>query len=496
MSEPTSSPSQSRSQAADFSPAAPLPTAKIEPRRRFSWAWLLPALAVVFAAWLGYKAWLVRGVRITVQLDDGYGLKAGDDVRYRGIAVGKIDSVTVLPDLQSVFVAARLNNNSEHLARAGSRFWVVRPHLHLTRVEGLETLIGPRYLAVQPAPAELIAHAQAQRDFVGLSQPPAVEQIQPGDLEVILQAKQRGSLQPGAPITYRQTRVGTILSVGLNGDGSAVEARAHIQQPYVQLIRPNTRFWDVGGIQARFGLTGVSVEIESTEALLSGGVALATPPPDKAGGDIVRTGHRFSLSPAVESDWLEWQPMVAIGSSLLPPGVAPPSPLRATIGWKEGRWIKGQRTNHGWVLQTSEGLLGPADLLKPAEKADPDTTVLEIAGTVVPLNTAPAWEQNGLGLLKAEVVRTAWPASGRRSVREPEECLVIADPAEPPLPLATSRLTLKDDTWVIDPAISVSSNLHGACVVSRTDGKLLGFLIQQDDGPRVALLPPQALAVR
>ena len=94
MSEPTSSPSQSRSQAADFSPAAPLPTAKIEPRRRFSWAWLLPALAVVFAAWLGYKAWLVRGVRITVQLDDGYGLKAGDDVRYRGIAVGKIDSVT------------------------------------------------------------------------------------------------------------------------------------------------------------------------------------------------------------------------------------------------------------------------------------------------------------------------------------------------------------------------------------------------------------------
>src|SRR5262245_8283439 len=281
-------------------------------------------LAVLFAAWLGYQSWIKRGVLITIQLDDGHGLEAGDDVRYRGISVGTVESITVMPDLKGVLVTARLTSQSASLARSGSRFWVVRPQLELTRVQGLETLVGPRFLAVLPGNQQSTRHAPVWRDFVGLSEPPVVETILPGDLEIILQAPQRGSLRTGAPITYRQTRIGAILSVGLAGDSSAVEVRAHIDQPYVPLIRPNTKFWDVGGLSAKVGLTGVSIDIDSAESLLTGGVALATPPPEQAGGDVVRTGHRFVLVDKPEKEWSEWQPTVAIGSSLLPPGVAPP----------------------------------------------------------------------------------------------------------------------------------------------------------------------------
>ena len=462
----------------------------LKPERRFSWAWLLPLLALALATWLGCKAWSMRGRTITVQLDNGYGLKPGDEVRYRGIGVGKIDAVSVLPDLQGVLVSARLTSQSESLARVGSRFWVVRPQLHLTHVEGLETLVGPRVLAVLPgAPEAPGAALRRQSDFVGLSEAPIVESFQPGDLEIILQATQRGSLHAGAPITYRQTRVGTILSVGLAGDSSAVEARAHIEQPFVQLIRPQTRFWDVGGIQAKLGFTGVSIEVDSAEALLSGGVALATPPPGEAGNDIIRTGHRFKMVEKPDKDWLDWQPMIAIGSSLLPPGASPPSPLRATIGWKQGRWIKGQRSHQGWVLQTPEGLLGPADLLKPGEKADKDTVVLEVAGTIVPLGGPPVWERNGLALIKANVSPVQWPHDRSRKATGPEESLAIADSVGGPLPLTVSRLSPKNGEWIVDPAVPIDSSWHGACVVSRADGRLLGILLVDDaKGAKVALL--------
>src|SRR5438552_3437714 len=150
-----------------------MPVARLKPERRLSLAWLLPLGAVALAAWLGYRAWQLRGTAVAVHLEDGYGLKAGDDVRSRGIAVGTIDSIQLEPDLHNVLVQARLTSQAERLARAGSRFWVVRPQLELTRVQGLETLIGPRFLSVIPAADN--DNAPRQYHFVGLAEPPMIE---------------------------------------------------------------------------------------------------------------------------------------------------------------------------------------------------------------------------------------------------------------------------------------------------------------------------------
>ncbi len=477
-----------------------LPIATIKPERRVSFAWFLPLLALALAGYLGVRAWQQRGLPVEIYFTEGHGLMPGDEVRYRGITVGYVDDVTLAPDLQGVVVRARLTSQADQLARSGTRFWIVRPQIGLTRVAGLETIVGPRVLAVSPATTTTATtqHAgdddlQPQFSFVGLEQPPVVESIQPGDLEVVLHVSQRGSLHPGAPVMYRQFRVGTVMSVGLAGDGGAIEARLHIQKAYVPLIRSGTKFWDAGGMQAKLGLTGLSVEIESAEALLTGGVALATPPSAEA-GDMVRTGHRFLLAEKPDTQWLQWQPMIAIGNSLLPSGVPSPHPLRASIGWKQGRFFTGERSRHGWVLQTAEGILGPIDLLKPGEKADPATVVLEVAGTVVPLEQKPAWEHHGIGLLKTTMAAGV-PVWSQRRVRtpiQPEECLAIADPAAMPLPLAASRLTMRDDgaTWRIDASVPIDSSWHGACVVSRVDGQLLGIVLANGREPIVALLPP------
>ena len=458
-----------------------VPTAIVKPQRRISWAWIVPVLAAVAAGWLGVRAWSDRGVVVTVLLDEGHGIKPGDAVRYRGVTVGQVRAVELDGDSGGLRVTAGLRSEADNLARAGSRFWVVRPQFELSRIAGIETIVGPRYLTVLPG------HGPRQRHFVGLADPPVVETIEPGSLEIILTASEKRGLRRGAPVTYRQVRVGSVLSVGLTSDGGAVEARLHIDRAYVQLIRPATRFWVLGGLEASVGLTGVNVKIDTIETVLTGGVALATPP---GAGEVVRTGHRFALASDPPGGWLDWQPLVVIGSDLLPLGAPLPAPLRATIGWKQGMLISRRRSRQGWVLQTDAGLLGPTDLLVPDVEADQETTVLEVAGTVVPLGEPPMLNAGGVAVLEVRLRGPSWPADRLRRGGPPEDCLAVGDPTAPPLPLAAARLTAAADGWDVDPSVSLDESWHGAAVVGRADGRLVGLLLVNDGTGRVALLPP------
>ena len=472
--------------------SAALPRAVVRPERRPSLAWIVPVLAVVFAGWLVLAAWRERGVAVSVQLTKGHGLKVGDPVRYRGITVGEVRDLTLGRDLRVVEASVRLRPRATALARAGTRFWVVRPRLRLSGIEGLETLLGPRYLAVMPA-AVASGDAPRQREFIALAEPPVVTDVEPGDLEIVLEATRRGSVRRGAPVTYRQIRVGTVLSVGLASDGSIVEARVHIRTPYRSLIRSGTRFWDVGGVRADFGLGGLSVEIESLQDLLMGGIALATPGPDEAGSEV-HTGHRFPLDAEPEASWLEWEPNVPIGSSLLPPGSTRPRLLRASIGWKQGFIVKGTHTRRGWVLQTERGLLGPADLLAPqlGRTADRETIEIEVAGKSLPLEGEPAWTAGGLARLDATVSDRPWPQRLMRAASGPEDCIAVADPGAAPIPLAASRLVPVPGGWLVDAAVSIDALWHGAGVVSRADGRLVGILLVDNDDVRVALIETAA----
>jgi hypothetical protein len=132
-------------------------------------------------------------------------------------------------------------------------------------------------------------------------------------------------------------------------------------------------------------------------------------------------------------------------------------------------------------------------LLKPGPKAEQQTVVLEVAGTIAPLDQGLQWEQNGLATLKVDVAGPRWPANMIRQASEPEECLVIADPASSFLPIGAAKLSRADGSWTVDPSMSIDSSWQGACVVSRSDGKLIGILLIDDERGRIALLPEQAV---
>ena len=142
-------------------------------------------------------------------------------------------------------------------------------------------------------------------------------------------------------------------------------------------------------------------------------------------------------------------------------------------------------------MQTDRGLLGPEDLFRPqGRRVDRDSIVLEVAGEAVSLNDDPIWSHNGLAMIAANATHRRWPVARSRVAGEPEDCLVVADRAGPSLPLMAKHLTGVEDAWIIDSAISIDRRWHGASVLSRADGMLVGLLLVPDDGrASVGLLP-------
>jgi len=466
--------------------SADIPTAVIRPRRRVSLAWLIPIAALLLVGFLFWRAWSMQGMRITVSFTDGHHLRAGDEVRYRGVTVGEVESITLDQDLQGATATISLLRESQHLARQGAQFWIVRPSIGPSGVSGLDTIVGPRYIAVRPGAVD----APFRDHFIGLEYAPIVEEIQEGDLEIIVQSVTRGSLQAGGPVNFRGVRVGTVLSVHLASDGSAVEARLHIEKPYVPLVTDRSRFWDSGGLQLDMQLTGITLDVDSLEAAILGGVTFATP---ESAGAPVATGHRFTLYSSPEETWLGWRASLPIGNELLPAGSRIPEMERAALSW-ETSLLKIDKTRRGWVLSTERGLLGPADLLKIEEDAASGSSRLSVAGRNVPISTRAMWESQGLALINApDIGSDRWPGDRMRSASEPEDCLLMTAGTTNSMPLAAARLSMRDGFWKVDDSMSLDDRWHGACVLSRIDGMLVGMLLVTDGVGRVALLPQSFL---
>jgi paraquat-inducible protein B len=90
--------------------------------------------------------------------------------------------------------------------------------------------------------------------------------------------------------------------------------RVHLEAPYVDLVRTNSRFWNAGGFSFKVSLFGgAELKDTSLESLVTGGVAFATPD----GGPLAPaalSGAQFTLASEPNKDWLKWSPKIPIKS--------------------------------------------------------------------------------------------------------------------------------------------------------------------------------------
>lgn len=281
-----------------------------EPQRRLSAAWLVPLAVLFVVVWILIDTFHARGVEVVLKFPDGHGLGRGDMVRCRGIEIGVVGSVRL--DEEGVEVVLDLEPlAADRLAREGSRWWIVRPQVDWSRISGLDSIVGPRFIEVDP-PAELTQATESKTVFRGLEEAPILGQIAAGDLELVLVAENRGSLHTGSAVLYRGVQIGTILSTALADDSRGVIAKVLVREHFVPLVRSNSRFFQAGAFDLDVGFTGLRARLDSLETLFVGGVSMATP---TLPGDPVVSGQEFAVHSEPEDNWLEWRPRIELAPS-------------------------------------------------------------------------------------------------------------------------------------------------------------------------------------
>ena len=259
------------------------PSARLRPRSWFSWVWIVPAVAAAIVIGLAVRALVDRGPLITISFTDAEGLQAGETrIRHKDVDLGTVESVFLTRDMSHVVVQARMQRAAASHLTAATRFWIVRPRLGFGGVSGLSTLVSGSYIEMYPGEGE------PERNFVGLDEPPAIIPDTPGR-SFTLHAGDLGSLVSGSQIAYRGVPVGEVEGYALDRQHHQIEIYAFIRSPYENLVHPETRFWNSGGVDVSVGVTGLRFRASSWQQLVSGGISFDTPdatlahPPSDAG---------------------------------------------------------------------------------------------------------------------------------------------------------------------------------------------------------------------
>lgn len=276
-----------------------IPTARLERRSRTSFIWVVPLLCVVMVSFFAYQHYQSLGPVITVHFPDAEGLIPNKtQIKHLGVVVGRVTDLEVESASGTVKVSARLDKQAADLAREGTVFVMIKPQVSFQGVEGLTTIFSGLSLEMRPGTGP------PATNFRGFSSSQALTREEPG-LEIELTTSHNGAVTPGVGIFYRGMKVGEVNGVSMSPTGQEVVIRAKIDYKYDQFIRDNTKFWDSGGVDAKIGLFGAKVKVDSVQSLWNGGIAFATP---DAPGKKVKSGARFRLEEKVDPAWEKWSP--------------------------------------------------------------------------------------------------------------------------------------------------------------------------------------------
>ncbi|WP_461481548.1 PqiB family protein [Porticoccus sp.] len=235
------------------------------------------------------------GIPITIELPTAEGLEEGrTPLKYKGIAVGELAKIKVSPSLEHVLCTFMMDPRSAPALNESARFWLVKPEINLEGISALGNLISGNFIEM-----DFSLEGNPKREFVALPGPPELDYSTPG-LHLKMTSEDLSSLTRGTEIYYRKIPVGNVQGYRLMPDGRTLEANLFIEPEYARLVTGNTRFWKVGGVSLKGGLSGIDLKVESLAALVRGGIAFSsldhhTPAPPAKNGDV------YDLYPSEEA---------------------------------------------------------------------------------------------------------------------------------------------------------------------------------------------------
>jgi len=211
------------------------------------------------------------GRLLTVSFDNARGLTSGETrVCYLGQPIGLVESIRPSPSSSLISVSLRLMPEFDQLADSAASFTLVRPHISLDGVSGLDTLITGVYLEFLPGSGG--THTDL---FAGRSVTKEEWERQQADrqgLPFTLSAENLASLGKGTPVLYRGVVVGSILEKKLDKQEKPV-LYGVIRPEFRNALDADARFWRVPATSIKAGPGFLKFDVNGLEGLLKGGVA-------------------------------------------------------------------------------------------------------------------------------------------------------------------------------------------------------------------------------
>jgi paraquat-inducible protein B len=279
-----------------------LPQAAVEGNRKRWLFWLLPLAAAGLAGYFIYRDVFAGGPTLHIYFADAQGLEAGkSDVKYRGAHVGEVKALALAKDSRNVEVTIKLDRSAATVAREGSRFWIVKAELGVGQITAPRTIVSGDFITFEPG------EGKPQTTFTGLAETPVI--APDGAVRIVLLAEKLGALKKRSPVFYRGVQVGQVDGCQLGPDSQDIRITVDIDKHYAPLVRPNSRFWNAGGVHVALSLAGAQISAQSAETLVSGGVDFATPDTTEK---PARSGTPFRLYDKPEDAWLAWAPRIQL----------------------------------------------------------------------------------------------------------------------------------------------------------------------------------------
>lgn len=267
----------------------------LRPKSRLSMIWILPLLALMIGAGLVYQNWLNRGIVIEVTFDTAEGLEAGKTkIKNRNVDIGMVTSIRFNEQRSAIVTEIEMINNMRDFLRSDSEFWVVRPQVGASGITGMDTLLTGAYIEIAPG-----KNTDYATEFTGLESPPISKPNAEG-IQLMLTSTGGKPLNIGNPVLYRGFDVGAVESVQFDPLTRLAEYSIFVESPYDALITTNTFFWNASGMSISTSATGLKVDFNSLESIVTGGVEFDVPN-DLELGERIRNQRTFKLYDTKES---------------------------------------------------------------------------------------------------------------------------------------------------------------------------------------------------
>lgn len=181
------------------------------------------------------------------------------------------------------------------IAVKGTQFWLVNPEISLSGVKNLASAIIP-IIEVKPG-----TDSAKKNHFTLLKKAPLEDGV-----TFFLQTEVKGSVSKNTPILYREMEVGYVNDVQLGELADRVIITIKVDKDYAYLVRQNSLFWNVSGLDVSIGLSGANVKAGTVDSLLRGGIAFTTPEEQNL-LPMAKAERSFYLYKKAEPAWLEWR---------------------------------------------------------------------------------------------------------------------------------------------------------------------------------------------